>query len=145
MEAFFDFEKPIVSLEKKLQDLRDLAKQEGVDFSQEITLLEKKMVTLIDETYAKLTPWQKVQLSRHPSRPYTRDYVDQLFPDFMELQGDRLFADDQALLAGIATWPPVMTASDGPANGATHGSSLASETAERFPVMIIGHQKGRTT
>jgi acetyl-CoA carboxylase alpha subunit len=63
MEAFFDFEKPIVNLEKKLQDLRELALQEGVDFANEITILEKKMSTLIDETYAKLGPWQRVQLA----------------------------------------------------------------------------------
>jgi acetyl-CoA carboxylase carboxyl transferase subunit alpha len=120
MEAFFDFEKPIVNLEKKLQDLRELAKQEGVDFASEIAILEKKVSALIDETYAKLTPWQKVQLSRHPSRPYTRDYVDLLFPDFMELHGDRAFSDDPALLAGMATY-------------------------DKNPVLILGHQKGRTT
>src|SRR3954470_9359045 len=100
MEAFFDFEKPIVNLEKKLVDLRELAKQEGVDFANEIAILEKKVASLIDETYAKLSPWQKVQLSRHPNRPYTRDYVDALFPDFLELQGDRLFGEDQAILCG---------------------------------------------
>ena len=111
MEAFFDFEKPIVNLEKKLLDLRELAKQEGVDFAAEISILERKVSSLIDETYAKLTPWQRVQLSRHPARPYTRDYVDLLFPDFMELHGDSAFADDPALLAGIATWPPVMRSS----------------------------------
>ena len=120
MEAFFDFEKPIVNLEKKLIDLRELAKQEGVDFTNEITILEKKVVQLIDETYAKLTPWQKVQLSRHPSRPYARDYIDLIFPDFMELHGDRCFGDDQAILGGIATW-------------------------NQTPVLIMGHQKGRTT
>ena len=120
MEAFFDFEKPIVNLEKKLLDLRELAKQEGVDFTNEIKILEKKVVQLIDETYARLTPWQKVQLSRHPSRPYSRDYIDLIFPDFMELQGDRTFSDDQAILGGIATW-------------------------KQTPVMILGHQKGRTT
>jgi len=135
MEAFFDFEKPIVNLEKKLQDLRELATQEGVDFSNEINILEKKMVSLIDETYFKLNPWQRVQLSRHPSRPYTRDYVDLLFPDFMELQGDRTFGDDQAVLGGIATWPP-----------ATPGKADEdSKSSSRFPVLIIGHQKGRTT
>ena len=120
MEAFFDFEKPIVALEKKLVDLRELAKQEGVDFTNEITLLEKKVVQLIDETYARLTPWQKVLLSRHPNRPYTRDYIDLIFPDFMEIHGDRTFSDDQAILGGIATW-------------------------KETPVLIIGHQKGRTT
>ncbi len=127
MEAFFDFEKPIVTLEKKLQDLRELARQEGVDFSDEIKVLERKVESLIDETYSKLTPWQKVQLSRHPNRPYTRDYVDALFPDFMELHGDRLFADDQALLGGIATW------------------TVGGKSKKSLPVMILGQQKGRTT
>src|SRR5476649_2594766 len=98
MEALFEFEKPIVNLEKKLQELRELAKQEGVDFSTEITILEKKVATLIDETYSKLTPWQRVQLSRHPNRPYTRDYLDILFPDFMELQGDRAFGDRKSVV-----------------------------------------------
>ncbi|MCM2280159.1 MAG: acetyl-CoA carboxylase carboxyltransferase subunit alpha [Oligoflexia bacterium] len=133
MEAFFEFEKPIVNLEKKLQDLRELAKAEGVDFAAEISKLEKKVSQLIDETYAKLTPWQKVQLSRHPSRPYTRDYVDILFPDFLELQGDRTFSDDQAILGGVALWPPV-----NPAQPEERGT-------ERTPVLLLGHQKGRNT
>src|SRR5689334_15648456 len=98
MEAFFEFEKPIVNLEKKLQDLRELSTQQGVDFSSEIRTLEKKVKVLMEDTYNKLSPWQRVQLSRHPSRPYTRDYIDQLFPDFMELSGDRLFAEDPAIL-----------------------------------------------
>src|SRR5689334_5244552 len=101
MDAFFDFEKPIVNLEKKLQDLRDLAIHGKVDFTNEIEMLEKKMLVMIDDTFSKLTPWQKVQLSRHPNRPYTRDYVDLLFPDFLELHGDRTFGDDQAILGGI--------------------------------------------
>jgi acetyl-CoA carboxylase carboxyl transferase subunit alpha len=126
MEAFFEFEKPIVALEKKVADLRELAKQEGVDFTSEIKVLEKKVVQLIDETYAKLSSWQKVLLSRHPARPYSRDYIAAIFPDFMELQGDRCFSDDQAILGGVATWKP--------ANG-----------GEPMPVMILGHQKGRTT
>jgi acetyl-CoA carboxylase carboxyl transferase subunit alpha len=120
MEAFFDFEKPIVSLEKKLQDLRELSRQEGVDFGREIDVLEKKVSQLIDQTYSKLTPWQKVQLSRHPNRPYTRDYVDALFPDFMELRGDRAYGDDQAILGGIGSW-------------------------KGQPILILGHQKGRST
>lgn len=136
MEAFFDFEKPIVNLEKKLQDLRDLAKQEGVDFAAEIAKLERKVSQLIDETYAKLSPWEKVLLSRHPGRPYTRDYVDALFPDFMELQGDRAYGDDQAILGGMATWPPV-----DPLNPEAAGKN----SAERIPVLILGHQKGRNT
>lgn len=140
MDAFFDFEKPIATLEKKLQDLRDLSKQEGVDFSHEIALLEKKVLSLIDETYLKLTPWQKVQLSRHPGRPYSRDYIDALFPDFMELQGDRLFGDDQAILGGIATWPPVELSAAAHATSPTKKGKL-----ERTPILILGHQKGRTT
>jgi acetyl-CoA carboxylase carboxyl transferase subunit alpha len=135
MEAFFEFEKPIANLEKKLQDLRELAKQEGVDFTDEIAILERKMAILVDETFAKLTPWQKVQLSRHPSRPYTRDYVDLLFPDFMELHGDRAFGDDQALLAGVATWPPTLPGEN------THPLSEDKKT----PILILGHQKGRNT
>jgi acetyl-CoA carboxylase carboxyl transferase subunit alpha len=139
MEAHFDFEKPIVNLEKKLVDLRELAKQEGVDFGKEISVLEKKVAKLIDDTYSKLTPWQRVQLSRHPNRPYTRDYVDMLFPDFMELHGDRTFSDDQAILAGVATWPPAVPQT-------TQGSNEpVSTTEERFPVMILGQQKGRNT
>ncbi len=133
MEATFDFEKRIVSLEKKLTDLRDLAKQEGVDFGAEISILEKRVVELIDDTYSKLTPWQKVQLSRHPNRPYTRDYVDALFPDFMEMQGDRLYGDDQALLTGVATWPP------------RNAAGAEVPESQRSPILIIGHQKGRTT
>ncbi|MBY0470866.1 acetyl-CoA carboxylase carboxyltransferase subunit alpha [bacterium] len=138
LEAFFEFEKPIANLEKKLSDLRELAQQGGVDFSQEMTTLEKKVATLIDETYSKLTPWQKVQLSRHPNRPYTRDYIDLLFPDFMELQGDRYYGDDQALLTGVATWPPI-DPSDAP-----NASALESDLT-RTPILIIGHQKGRST
>lgn len=139
MEAFFDFEKPIVNLEKKLQDLKELAKQEGVDFGSEIAKLEKKVIQLIDDTYAKLTPWQKVQLSRHPARPYTRDYVDLLFPDFMELRGDRTFGDDQALLGGVTLWPPAPLAND------SETDSNALVNTPRIPVMILGNQKGRNT
>ncbi len=135
MEAFLEFEKPIVNLEKKLQDLRELAKQEGVDFTNEINTLEQKTQTLIDDIYAKLSPWQKVQLSRHPNRPYTRDYIDLLFPDFMELHGDRTFGDDQAIIGGIASWPP--------ANPGETESQKPSPS--QISVLILGHQKGRTT
>lgn len=141
MEAFFDFEKPIANLEKKLQDLRDLALQEGVDFANEINILEKKMAVLIDETYSKLGPWQRVQLSRHPNRPYTRDYIDLLFPDFMELQGDRTHSDDQAIIGGIASWPPAE-----PGQGTEVDSKNNSKkSSQQSSILIIGHQKGRTT
>lgn len=126
MEPFYDFEKPIVLLEKKLADLRTLAREEGMDFKNEILSLEKKVAKLIEDTYANLTPWQLVQVSRHPNRPYTRDYVDALFTDFMELCGDRTYADDQAILGGTALWDL----------GGTQG---------KVPVMILGHQKGRST
>ena len=142
MEAFFDFEKPIVNLEKKLQDLREIATQEGVDFTNEINVLEGKVATLIKDTYIRLTPWQKVQLSRHPNRPYTRDYVDLLFPDFMELCGDRTFSDDQAILGGIATWPPALN--QGLVDFGGKNPKLKS-SKKRTSVLIIGHQKGRTT
>ena len=146
MEAFFDFEKPIISLEKNLQDLKDLAQQEGVDFSNEIHVLEKKVHTLIDETYSKLTAWQKVQLSRHPSRPYSRDYIDLLFPDFLELHGDRTYSDDQAILGGVATWPPALPSSENSPNGDSQNSKPSHDkTHPRIPVMILGHQKGRST
>ncbi len=126
MEAHYDFEKPIVLLEKKLTDLRELSKNEGMDFRDEIQSLEKKVKTLIEETYQKLSPWQLVQVSRHPNRPYTRDFIDALFEDFMELHGDRNFADDQAILGGVGTF-------------------RIGPTGEKVPVMIIGHQKGRST
>ncbi len=126
MEAFYEFEKPIVLLEKKLADLRQLSKEEGMDFKNEIQSLEKKVAKLIEDTYANLSAWQLVQVSRHPNRPYTRDFVDALFTDFLELSGDRNFADDQAILGGTALWDL----------GGSQG---------KIPVMIIGHQKGRST
>ncbi|MEK6705977.1 MAG: acetyl-CoA carboxylase carboxyltransferase subunit alpha [Bdellovibrionota bacterium] len=134
MEAFLEFEKPIAALEKRIRDLRDIAKQENVDFSSEITILEKKVISLIDETYAKLTPWQRVQLSRHPNRPYTHDYIDAIFPDFMELHGDRTYSDDQAIITGIAHWPP-----------ADNTGNSQSKNKKCLSIAIIGHQKGRTT
>jgi acetyl-CoA carboxylase carboxyl transferase subunit alpha len=126
MEAFYEFEKPIVLLEKKLADLRQLSKEEGMDFKQEILSLEKKVAKLIEETYTNLSAWQLVQVSRHPNRPYTRDFIDALFTDFMDMAGDRAFAEDRAILGGTAMWDL----------GGTHGKA---------PVMILGHQKGRST
>ena len=124
MEIFFEFEKPIVTLEKKLEELRDLSKNDGVDLSREISTLEKKLNSLIDETYSQLSTWQRVQLSRHPARPYTSDYLEAIFPDFLELHGDRTFGEDAALVGGTATW---------------------DQNGKKIPVMVIGHQKGRTT
>lgn len=124
MDIFFDFEKPILTLEKKLKELREIEESDGVDFKEEIKTLEKKLEKLVQETYSKLTTWQRVQLSRHPNRPYTLDYLEALFPDFVELHGDRNFGDDGALIGGTATL------------------KVGNETV---PVMIMGHQKGRTT
>jgi acetyl-CoA carboxylase carboxyl transferase subunit alpha len=127
--SYLEFEKPIAALEKQLDDLRALQQsgESQVSLTSEITALEKKLATLTREIYSGLSTWQRVQLSRHPHRPYTRDYLDALFPDFMELHGDRTFGEDAALMAGIATW------------------FQSSPKSPRLPVMILGHQKGRTT
>jgi len=126
MEAFYEFEKPIALLEKKLSDLRQLSKEEGMDFKQEILSLEKKVQKLTEDTYGSLSAWQLVQVSRHPNRPYTRDFIDALFTGFMDMSGDRTFGEDQAILGGTAMWD--MGGSSG-----------------KVPIMIIGHQKGRST
>ncbi|MGE4233642.1 MAG: acetyl-CoA carboxylase carboxyltransferase subunit alpha [Bacteriovoracia bacterium] len=120
MEAFFEFEKPIATLERKLLDLRELEKNENVDFKNEIKVLETKLDSLIDEIYEKLSPWQKVQLSRHPNRPYSLDFFPHLFDDVFELHGDRNFGDDPAIVASLAR---------------IDGRSVA----------VIAHQKGRNT
>jgi acetyl-CoA carboxylase carboxyl transferase subunit alpha len=114
-----EFERPIVELEKKIDELKQLS-SETVDFSAEIKRLEKKARKLQEETFAQLTPWQKVQLSRHPARPFTLDYVQAILTDFTELHGDRAFADDESIVAGLAK-------------------------LRGRPVMVLGHQKGRNT
>lgn len=120
MEQVLDFEKPIATLEKKIQELKDLSQNERVDFTSEIEILQKKLLQLIEETFQKLTPWQRVQLSRHPARPYTLDYVNLIFKDFFELHGDRYHGDDAAMVTGFAF---------------LEGKSVA----------VIGIQKGRNT
>jgi acetyl-CoA carboxylase carboxyl transferase subunit alpha len=114
-----DFERPVVELEKKIEELKKLDANGKVDFSQEIASLETKCDELKKEIFGNLTPWQKVQLARHPRRPYTMDYINLLLTDFVELRGDRNFADDPAIVAGMAKF-------------------------ENQTVMVIGHQKGRT-
>ena len=111
------FEKPVVELVNRVRELRDLA-QSDRQFEAELHRLEDKMGRLARELFADLTPWQKVQLSRHPNRPYTLDYVERLFEDWQELHGDRCFGDDAAVVSGVARF---------------HGKS----------VVVIGHQKGR--
>jgi acetyl-CoA carboxylase carboxyl transferase subunit alpha len=117
---FLDFERPIVELERKIRDMRDFATEERVDFTEEIGVLEKKLKRLQNEIYSNLTPWQRVQLARHPLRPHSLDYINLLSRDFLELHGDRNFKDDKAVVGGFAR-------------------------IDEKLVMIIGQQKGRDT
>jgi len=102
MAQLFDFEKPIVELLQKISDLQKFSTEKGIDLSREVATLEKKMVLLKTEIYGSLEPWQKVQIARHPERPNFYDYAPLLFEDFIELKGDRLFADDRSVAGGIA-------------------------------------------
>ncbi|EKO3558786.1 acetyl-CoA carboxylase carboxyl transferase subunit alpha [Vibrio metschnikovii] len=120
---FLDFEKPIVELEAKIQALRDVSRHgasSSVDLEKEIEQLEKKSLELKKKIFGDLGAWQVAQLARHPQRPYTLDYVNHIFTEFDELAGDRAYADDKAIVGGIAR-------------------------LDDQPVMIIGHQKGRET
>lgn len=118
--TFLDFEQPIAELEGKIEELRFVQDDSAVDISVEIGHLQKKSQELTKTIYSKLTPWQISQVSRHPQRPYTLDYIRGLFTEFEELHGDRSYADDAAIVGGIAR---------------LNGQS----------VMVIGHQKGRDT
>ncbi|HOB45508.1 MAG TPA: acetyl-CoA carboxylase carboxyltransferase subunit alpha [Zoogloea sp.] len=118
--TFLDFEQPIAELEAKIEELRFVQDDSAVDISEEIARLEQKNYGLTKDIYAKLTPWQSALVARHPQRPYTLDYVEHIFTDFEELHGDRSFADDKAIVGGLARF-----------NGQ--------------PCMVIGHQKGRDT
>jgi acetyl-CoA carboxylase carboxyl transferase subunit alpha len=118
--SFLDFEQSIADLEAKIEELRFVQDDSAVDISEEIDRLEKKSGQLTKDIYAKLSPWQISQVARHPQRPYTLDYLSLIFTDFEELHGDRAFADDHAIVGGLARF-----------NGQ--------------PVMVIGHQKGRDT
>ncbi|MFV0370076.1 MAG: acetyl-CoA carboxylase carboxyltransferase subunit alpha [Azonexus sp.] len=118
--SFLDFEQPVADLEAKIEELRFVQDDSAVDISEEIERLAKKSAQLTKEIYAKLTPWQIAQVARHPQRPYTLDYAQHIFTDFEELHGDRAYADDHAIVGGLARF---------------NGQS----------VMVIGHQKGRDT
>ncbi len=118
--TFLDFEHPIAELEAKIEELRFVQDDSAVDISEEIERLQKKSQSLLKDVYAKLSPWQVSQLARHPQRPYTLDYIHDIFSDFHELHGDRAFGDDASIVGGMARF-----------NGA--------------PVMVLGHQKGRDT
>ena len=117
---FLEFEQPIAELESKIDELRYVQNESAVDISDEIDRLDKKSQQLTKDIYAHLTPWQVTQIARHPQRPYTLDYVADLFSDFVELHGDRSYADDLSIIGGLARF-----------NGQA--------------CMVIGQQKGRDT
>lgn len=117
-ENHLEFEAPLAELQKKIKELEKFSATSGIDVSGEIKALNGKLQETMNEIYSDLSPWQKVQLSRHPARPYTLDYISRLCPDFMELSGDRRFSDDKAIVGGPATF-------------------------RGRKVMVIGTQKGR--
>ncbi len=117
-KAVLEFEKPIVELEDKIEEMRKYS--DSLDIADEIKYLEEKVLQLRKTVYTGLTRWQKVQMARHPDRPYTLDYIGMMTTDFIELHGDRLGRDDKAIVGGFAR-------------------------IDNHPVMIIGHQKGRDT
>ena len=117
---FLEFEQPIAELEAKIEELRFVGSDAEINISEEISRLQGKSKELTETIFANLNPWQISQMSRHPQRPYTLDYIERIFTDFQELHGDRAFADDQALVGGVAR-------------------------LDGKPVMVIGQQKGRDT
>ena len=116
--SFLEFEQPIAELEAKIEELRYVQDDSAVDISEEIERLKQKNQTMTKDIYGKLNAWQISQVARHPQRPYTLDYIQGMFTDFEELHGDRAYADDPAIVGGMARF-------------------------EGVPVMVIGHQKGR--
>ncbi|MCK4461437.1 MAG: acetyl-CoA carboxylase carboxyltransferase subunit alpha [candidate division Zixibacteria bacterium] len=117
---YLEFERPLVELEKKISDMKDFSVGESIELDSEIASLEKKLARLRADIYSRLTRWQRVLLSRHPKRPYTLDYIRMITTDFVELHGDRCFADDRAMIGGFAR-------------------------IDNQPVLVIGQQKGRDT
>ncbi len=117
---FLDFEQPIAELEAKIRELQYVGTDNAMDLEEEIQRLQQKLQTRARQIYANLSPWQVVQLARHPQRPYTLDYIQRIFSGFQQLHGDRNFADDKAIVGGLAR-------------------------LDGLPVMVIGHQKGRDT
>jgi acetyl-CoA carboxylase carboxyl transferase subunit alpha len=115
-----DFEKPIIELQEKMKELERFSDEQNIDVQSEINNMEEKITTLKKEIYSNLTPWQKVQVARHPDRPYTIDYINEITTDFVELHGDRIHKDDRAIIGGFAK-------------------------IDGQKVMIIGSQKGRDT
>jgi acetyl-CoA carboxylase carboxyl transferase subunit alpha len=120
MQTYLDFEKPIAELETRVRELRETATSSDIDIDAEVSRLETKANKLLKDTYAKLTPWQKAQVARHPDRPHFKDYVAGLADDFLPLAGDRSFADDPAIVGGFAR-------------------------IDGRRVMLLGHEKGADT
>ena len=120
MRNFLDFEQPIADLEGKIEELRHLANSDGMNIADEVGKLQAKADKLLTQTYAKLTPWQKVKVARHPERPHFSDYVAALVDDYTPLDGDRAFADDKAIQGGIGRFCG-------------------------YSCMVIGHEKGKDT
>lgn len=119
-QSYLEFEQSIADLDDKIEALEHASQNGGIDIHEEIVRLQEKSKKLTESIFSSLTPWQTSQLARHPRRPYTNDYIDRMLTDFHELHGDRLFADDPAIVGGLAR-------------------------LEGRPIMIIGHQKGRDT
>lgn len=115
-----EFEKPIIDLERKIEELKGLTAHKDISIDSEISKLEGKLEQIKKDIYENLTPWQRVQIARHSKRPYTLDYIDMIMTDFMEIHGDRHFADDKALICGLAK-------------------------VDGIPIVVMGHQKGRDT
>jgi len=121
MHTYLDFEKPIAELEGKIKELRHVsASGEEINIADEVGRLQNKVEKLLQNTYTKLTPWQKTQVARHPERPHTKDYIENIIDDFTPLAGDRLYAEDYAIIGGL---------------GRFNGHS----------VVVIGHEKGHST
>ena len=115
-----EFEKPIIDLERKIEDLKGFTSHKDINISGEVKRLEEKLAQIKKDIYDNLTPWQRVQIARHPKRPYTLDYIEMIMTDFVEIHGDRHFSDDKALICGLAK---------------LNGERIA----------VIGHQKGKDT
>ncbi|WP_243386071.1 acetyl-CoA carboxylase carboxyl transferase subunit alpha [Bacillus kexueae] len=120
MAGELEFEKPVVELREKIRELKEFTKNADVDLTAEIQKLENRLQNLEQEIYHNLTPWNRVQIARHPNRPTTLDYIERLFDHFFEVHGDRFFGDDEAIVGGVAKFQGV-------------------------PVTVIGHQRGKDT
>lgn len=120
MKHVLDFEKPIFRLKEKIAELKKFTKDSEIDLTKEIKTLEDRLADLEDDIYGNLSPWNRVQMARHPERPTTLDYVEEIFTDFIEFYGDRVYGDDEAIVTGIAYF-------------------------KDEPVTVIGHQRGKDT